>query len=311
MKLKNKLLLLTTLIASTHIQAEEESIVGSRSFLFSENNNKVIELQSANANYKTPGDVSIDFYGHMAFRITSPKGLTMMLDPWRNDPTGVFGVWYPHDFPEVAVDIAMSSHAHFDHDALYQTRATMNLERMAGEFELGDVKITGVADKHQCQAPGEINWTKYLKDQFGLDLEDLCPDKSSMSWDNIIYIIETGGLKIGFWGDNRPEPSDFASKHLQNLDILIMNIDGSGHILSYEQVGDILNRYKPKTVIPGHYLTNGVALRASTLKPANEWVANQAHSKTLNSPTMTFNQAVIKDAPEGMVFYFADNYKTD
>jgi len=50
----------------------------------------------------------------------------------------------------------MSSHAHFDRDAIYRAHATMVLERPAGEFKLGDVKITGIADKHQSHAPGEI-----------------------------------------------------------------------------------------------------------------------------------------------------------
>ena len=169
-----------------------------------------------------------------------------MIDPWRNDPTGAFGVWYPKDFPEVPVDIAMSTHAHFDHDALYRTHASMNLERMAGTFQLGDVKITGIADKHQCHAPGEINWTEYLKETFTLDLEKMCPDKSPMSWDNVIYVVETGGLRIGFWGDNRPDPGPKAVEMLKDLDVLIMNIDGSGHILSYAQVDSILERFKPK-----------------------------------------------------------------
>ena len=32
------------------------------------------------------------------------------------------------------------------------------LERLAGRLELGDAVITGLADKHVCQAPGWYRW---------------------------------------------------------------------------------------------------------------------------------------------------------
>ncbi|MEH6580126.1 MAG: MBL fold metallo-hydrolase [Amphritea sp.] len=285
-----------------------QAFAGSESYNFGENNNKVIKAQTAGGDFTAPGDVKIDFYGHMAFKITSPKGLTMMIDPWRNDPTGAFGVWYPKDFPEVPVDIAMSTHAHFDHDALYRTHAAMNLERIAGTFQLGDVKISGIADKHQCHAPGEINWTKYLKNTFSLDLEKMCPDKSPMSWDNVIYVVETGGLRIGFWGDNRPDPGPKAVEMLKDLDVLIMNIDGSGHILSYAQVDSILERFKPKTVIPGHYL--GPAVPASSLKTADEWVDQQADVVKLGAAEWVVNPATVNGKSKS-VYYFGSNYKSE
>lgn len=277
----------------------------SQSWKFPENNNNVIKMQKKGGSHKKSGDVEIEYYGHMAFKITSPNGLTMMLDPWRNDPTGAFGVWYPEKFPEVAVDITISSHAHFDHDAIYRTHASMNLERLAGEFVLGDVKITGLADKHQCHAPGEIKWDIMLKENFGLD--NLCPDENPMSWDNVIYIIETGGLRIGFWGDNRPNPSKNVAAELADLDVLIMNIDGSEHILSYEQIDTLISRYKPKAVIPGHYLTKGAVLPVSSLKTADQWVAQQKSVVNLEKSSLVVNPKVLRSAKQ-RVYYFGANY---
>lgn len=295
---------------STGCFAQDAKILGSRSFMFSENNNNVVAQQETVEDHTRPGDVSLDFYGHMAFKITSPSGVSIVIDPWRNDPTGVFGVWYSREFPEISTDIALSSHAHFDHDALYRVHATMNLERMAGTFELGDVKITGLADKHQCQAPGEINWTAYLKNTFNLDLAKLCPDKSPMSWDNVIYKIETGGLKIGFWGDNRPNIPASVEAQLKDLDVLIMNIDGSGHILSYEQVDAVLARLKPKSIIPGHYQQIGTVLDSATLKSADDWVNRQSDFVNLNSPSLIINQSRLENA-SGRVLYFGNNVKRD
>ena len=98
------------------------------------NNNHVIELQEAGeADAGAEGDVTIDYYGHCAFKITSPNGVTMMFDPWRNDPSGAWGLWFPEEFPKTVVDIGMSTHAHFDHDAVDRLEATMLLDRMVGQ----------------------------------------------------------------------------------------------------------------------------------------------------------------------------------
>src|ERR1700744_881998 len=238
-----KTLTLWLVVAASRSFAQVEN---PNAFTFKENNNHLIELQGKPGNAIQEGDVKIEFYGHMAFKITSPQGLTMLVDPWRNDPTGTFGVWFSKPFPEVAVDIVLSTHAHFDHDAVYRPHGTMVLERMAGEFKFGDVRITGLADKHQSHAPGAVKWDQILKEKF--NVTNLTPPNNGMSWDNVIYVIETGGLKIGFWGDNRPDPGPEVIKMLKGLDVLIMNIDGSEHILSYAQVNKLLGVLMPRAV---------------------------------------------------------------
>jgi hypothetical protein len=53
------------------------------------NDNSLITVQKAGGDPSLLGDVKIEFCGHDAFRITSSAGLTVLSDPWRNDPTGV------------------------------------------------------------------------------------------------------------------------------------------------------------------------------------------------------------------------------
>jgi hypothetical protein len=33
-----------------------------------------------------------------------------------------------------------------------------------------------------------------------------CPPNNPLAFDNTVQILETGGLRIALWGDNRPEP---------------------------------------------------------------------------------------------------------
>ena len=110
-----------------------------------------ISVQKKGGNPTRSGDVKIEFYGQDAFKVTSPAGLTVLTDPWRNDSTGLYPKWFLSEFPAVRVDIVLSTHAHFDHDAVERPKGLMVLERLVGQFKVGDIEITGLADKHKCE----------------------------------------------------------------------------------------------------------------------------------------------------------------
>ena len=61
------------------------------------NHNRMIEIQ-ADRSPPRDGPVEIAYYGSSAFRITSPNGVSVMIDPWRNHPSRRWD-WYFHDFP--------------------------------------------------------------------------------------------------------------------------------------------------------------------------------------------------------------------
>lgn len=264
------------------------------------NNNHVLDLQESAGSGN--GDVILDYYGHCAFKITSPTGVTLMFDPWRNDPSGAWGLWYPKEFPKTVVDIGLSTHSHFDHDALGRLDATMLLDRMVGEYQFADIKITGIADKHACMAPGWYKWTDVLA-EFGANA---CPPDNPGHLDNVMYVVETGGLRILMWGDNRHNPSEYAMSQLKDIDVLTIPVDGSQHILSYEQGDDIVAALRPKAVIPTHYLCEGLSLTLTTLQTADEWVAKQKNKTTLSKSSLQLNAAEIKGM-KGEFLYFGSN----
>ena len=55
---------------------------------------------------------------------------------------------------------------------------------------------------------------------------------------------------------------------MTDIDVLTLPVDGSQHILSYEQGDEIVARIAPKIVIPTHYLCEGVSLTLTTLQTA-------------------------------------------
>lgn len=48
------------------------------------NNRHILEL-AKQAPTSSQGPVGLEYFGHCAFKIISPAGLTILFDPWRND----------------------------------------------------------------------------------------------------------------------------------------------------------------------------------------------------------------------------------
>lgn len=252
---------------------------GSRAQSFVINNERLRKIQQGKAPDSVNDKVKIDYFGHSAIRITSLQGISVLIDPWRNDEA--WGWWFPETFPEVEVDLALSTHAHFDHDALHLPQARMTMERMIGVYELGDVKITGLADKHLSESLGKTRWTDIQKD-IG---EDFSPPNNHLHMDNVIYVIETGGVCIVHWGDNRAIPDSYVDTYLKDkaIDVLFLPVDESGHILTYEQADYLMERYQPGVTIPIHYLMHGVNTVLSTLQPCDEWLARHEEKEVISS----------------------------
>lgn len=271
------------------------------------NNNHIIEVQkAASGDPMAPGEVSIDFYGHAAFKMTSPAGMTMLFDPWRNDPSGAWGLWFPGEFPEVEVDAILSTHAHFDHDATERPNGQMILDRMSGVYKFNDIQITGLADKHQCEAPGWYKWTDAMPD-FG---QPQCPPENYHHLDNNIYLLETGGMRIVVWGDNRQNPGEHVWNALTDIDVLVLPVDASQHILSYEQADAVVDRINPKVIIPEHYLTKGASITLTTLGSAEEWTKQHAQHTLLDSPTLKLTPEMVA-GKEKHVMYFGDHHQKE
>jgi L-ascorbate metabolism protein UlaG (beta-lactamase superfamily) len=271
------------------------------------NNNRIIDIQNKGGVRKDTGKVTIDFLGFNAFRITSPRGITVVTDPWRNDPSGAWGFWfYPQpekQFPRIQADITLSTHAHFDHDAIMRPMSSMVLDRIAGTFELGDVRITGAAEKHACKSPGWNHWDRFLKE---VD-QTSCPPNNPAHMDNVLQVVEAGGLRILHWGDNRHNPSPEALAIVGKVDVLLLPIDDSQHILSFEQVAEIIKRLDPHVVIPCHYYTEGVSMSASTLYEADGWVAKQPSVTRLKSHRLTLEVEKVRKM-KNHVMYFREHY---
>jgi L-ascorbate metabolism protein UlaG (beta-lactamase superfamily) len=127
--------------------------------------------------------------------------------------------------------------------------------------------------------------------------------------DMVMYVVETGGIRTLIWGDNRHNPPENVWEAMGRIDVLTLPVDGSEHILSYEQGNAIVERLQPKVVIPTHYLNEATTLTLSTLASADTWVESQKSFVKLDTPSLKLAGAEI----EGMdreFRYFGSNVLT-
>jgi L-ascorbate metabolism protein UlaG (beta-lactamase superfamily) len=298
----NVLLVLLTLNCGAGAQQSQRSVDSSPAW----NDNALIVVQKKGGDPTHSGDVKIEFYGHDAFKITSPVGLTVLTDPWRNDSTGLYPKWFQNEFPAIRVDIILSTHPHFDHDAVERPKGLMVLERLVGQFKLGDIEITGLADKHKCEpAPAD------KPDSASGDLHvSTCPPNNVIAFDNAIQIVETGGLRIAIWGDNRASPDPAIDHYLKNVDVLILPIES---VLTRAEVDAIVGKYNPKSVIPAHYFLNGLTTAVAGLESVDGWVNEQekvhpADVRRLDRADLTLNAAELKGS-QHRVYYFGNHFE--
>lgn len=273
------------------------------------NHNRMIELQRGDAEAASPaarGVVEIAYFGSSAFRVTTPLGLTLMIDPWRNYPTGSWN-WYFRDFPRVAVDVGVSSHAHFDHDALHRLDAHVLLDRLIGRYEFADLRITGIAEKHETDSRrATYDFKKLIREFQGIDIT---PPNNPRSWDHCLLLIETGGLRIVHWGDNRHDPPASTLERLGEVDILLLPVDASMHVMGYEMGEKVIAAARPKVVIPHHYYIWDLTQRQSTLREADEWVESRAHLR-LAGPAHDY-RAEDLEGLDAMVHFFGEHVAFD
>ena len=225
--------------------------------------------------------VAIEYLAHACFRIESPAGTRILIDPYASR------VWIGYDFPEgVEADLVLITHPHYDHDA---GRALGKVVPWGPEtsvlsdpevFESKDVRITGIEGKHADPYGKEFGQT------------------------NTIWLLEIGGLRIAHLGDNGPLTAANVDA-LGRVDILMMPIDSEFHILAEEEVERILDALEPRVLVPMHYKHPDLEPEAGKpdgLGPIEPWAQGRKNVVFLDENRATFCARSLLPARQTLVF---------
>ena len=218
--------------------------------------------------------MKLTYFGHCAFRWETPGGVTVMADPYRNQ-AGRY--WFSRLFPGVHCDLGLISHAHFDHDAADRLPELASVLRMPGEFEVDDMQIRGVRDLH--------SGASRLRD-----------------FPNVMYRLEVDGVSYLHIGDNRADWPDEVARAVGDIDVLMVTVDDSDHLLTYDEVDSLVLRLEPRVVIPMHYFIPGISASGNDLLPPEGWLQRQQTVRRLDSHHADFSSEKLPGSTEVWLF---------
>ena len=229
---------------------------------------------STASDHASGGPLTLTYYGHCAFQWQTESGLKVLADPYRNI-SGRY--WFTRRFPDVACDLGLITHAHFDHDAAERLPEGASLFRTPGEFANRDLTVLGVLDLH--------SGASRLRD-----------------FPNVMFRLETGGVSFLHLGDNRADWPDDVASSIGDIDVLLVTVDDSNHLLSYGEVDSLIRRLEPRVVVPMHYQIPGLMADDTGLEPPEGWLATQPKVKRLDGHTAVFSPQSLPSETEVWLF---------
>lgn len=180
-----------------------------------------------------PPFLSLGWYGHAMFLIQDDEGRRIITDPF--DPS----IGYP--FPRIEADVVLVSHDHFDHNNVKDIIGNPVVLRGEGEKEVSGLFFTGIPAFH---------------DQSG----------GSERGSNIIFRWEMGGLSLAHLGDLGHPLLPSQAELLEGLDLLLIPVGGT-FTIDDEQAFELVERLRPRLVIPMHYRTDLLSFPIKDVQP--------------------------------------------
>ena len=218
--------------------------------------------------------MKLTYFGHCAFRWETPGGATVMADPYRNQ-AGRY--WFTRLFPEVHCDLGLISHAHFDHDAADRLPEAASVLRMPGELTVSDLQIRGIGDFHS--GPSRLS-----------------------NFPNVMFRLEVDGISFLHIGDNRADWPPEVARAVGDVDVLMVTVDDSIHLLTYDEVDGLIDRLQPRVVVPMHYAVPGITTAECELLPAERWLERQQTVCRLDSHVADFLYENLPNSTEVWLF---------
>jgi len=227
------------------------------------------------------GTVTIEYIAHACFRVTSPAGKHVLIDPYASR------VWLGYDFPpNIHADAVLISHPHYDHDGGEAMRRPVPwppktlVLRQPGTNQIGDLMVVGYAGKHADP------WGK----EFGQS--------------NTIWLLQVGDLRIVHLGDNGPLRNE-TIRELGRVDVLMIPIDSQFHILKADQIAALRSKLSPPILIPMHY--RHADLETNPDKPEQlggieDWAKGEANVRYLASSRQILSFPTLPRKPEVVIF---------
>jgi L-ascorbate metabolism protein UlaG (beta-lactamase superfamily) len=200
----------------------------------------------------------IQWYGQSAFALAGEQG-SVFIDPFGDiSPMADRGVQFEYPPIEgVEADVVLVTHEHLDHNGAETIGGDpVVLRATAGRHESPIGKVTGVASEHDAAAGTERG-------------------------PNTIFVFELDGVRVAHFGDfGQRSLRDEQAEAIGEVDLLIIPV-GGGPTIDAAQAAEIVERLRPRWVVPMHYRTPKIGF----LEPADAFLEGFANVHRAGEPS--------------------------
>jgi len=221
----------------------------------------------------------IRYFGHSSFGLTTPEGIKIIIDPYQNS---LFKYWFKQKFPKIKADIVIITHDHFDHNAWKRIKGKPQVIKEPSVYREKDYNMQIIKGKH-------------------------AQSKKYNFYQNNIAVIEINKIRFCHWGDNDANITKNLSSKLQKIDVLIVPVDESEHLLTLKEVEKVIKKLSPRIVIPMHYFNQELTTKSSTLKSIDNWLKKQKNNiRKISARGITISHG---DLPKKKEIWIFERYK--
>jgi L-ascorbate metabolism protein UlaG (beta-lactamase superfamily) len=177
--------------------------------------------------------MQIEWYGQSAFRLSAGDA-SVVIDPFGDMSAMAASRGMQFDYPlieGVEADLLLVTHEHIDHNGVAAIDGDpLILRSTAGKLESPIGEVTAIASEHDEAAGTERG-------------------------PNTIFVFELDGLRVCHFGDfGQSSLRDEQAEAIGRIDLLIVPV-GGGPTAGAREAAAIVERLRPKWVVPMHYRT--------------------------------------------------------
>jgi len=212
----------------------------------------------------------VEWYGQSAFRLATPEQ-TVVIDPFGDlSPMRERGLRFDYPAIEgVSADVLLVTHEHLDHNGVEVVAGEPTILRStAGRLDSPIGEVTAIASEHDEAAGTERG-------------------------PNTVFAFSLEDLRVCHFGDfGQRSLREEQAAAIGSVDLLMLPV-GGGPTIGAAQAQEIVDRLRPRWVVPMHYRTP----RIEFLETAEEFLDGAAHVQRLEHPGFETAELPEQDGP--------------
>ncbi len=216
--------------------------------------------------------MKVKWYGHAAFKLTTAKGVRIIIDPYEPGFGGALLYGTIND----EADLVLTSHDHGDHNHVGPIKGKFTRIEKEGSYDVAGVKVKAIPSFHD-------------------------PSKGKERGKNLIFVIEADGLKIVHTGDLGHTLDTGTLQNIGPADVLLLPVGGF-YTIDAKEATAVMNAIKPKLAVPMHYKTDKCGFPITTV---DDFTKGKQRVKMLDTSELSVSKETLPQDAEIVVLKHA------